>query len=108
MTTVDVDPTSTGQPASVGAGEPDFEERTDRLIEKAKVLIPTLRARAQEAEALRYQPPQTVKDAEFLMDALTPRVWGGQGLGSRALCEVARVLAHGDTSAAWTLAFLME
>jgi NADPH2:quinone reductase len=108
MTTVDVETVRTGEPASVGAGQPDFEERTDRLIEKAQVLIPTLRARAQEAEALRYQPPQTVKDAEFLMDALTPRVWGGQGLGSRALCEVSRVLAHGDASAAWTLAFLIE
>src|SRR5689334_10280779 len=100
MTTVEAEPVRPGQPASIGAGQPDFEERTDRLIEKAKVLIPTLRARAQEAEALRYQPPQTIEDAEFLMDALTPRVWGGQGLGSRALCEVARTLAHGDTSAA--------
>ncbi|WP_106815053.1 zinc-binding dehydrogenase [Microbacterium timonense] len=108
MSIVEAAKAPTGSPASVGAGDPDFEEATDRLIERAKVLIPTLRARAQEAEALRYQPPQTVKDAEFLMDSLTPRVWGGQGLGSRALCEVSRVLAHGDTSAAWTLAFLIE
>ncbi|MFI5957354.1 zinc-binding dehydrogenase [Cryptosporangium sp. NPDC051539] len=108
MTTVESHPVRAGEPASVGAGQPDFEQRTDRLIEKAKVLIPTLRARAQEAAELRHQPAQTIQDAEFLMDALTPRVWGGQGLGSRALCEVARVLAHGDASAAWTLAFLIE
>ncbi len=108
MTTVEAVQTPTGSPASVGAGDPEFEAATDRLIERTKVLVPTLRARALEAEALRYQPPQTVKDAEFLMDSLTPKVWGGQGLGSRALCEVSRVLAHGDTSAAWALAFLIE
>jgi 3-hydroxy-9,10-secoandrosta-1,3,5(10)-triene-9,17-dione monooxygenase len=85
-----------------------FEKATDRLIERTRVLVPTLRARALEAQQLRYQVPQTIKDAEFLMDALVPKVWGGQGLGSRALCEVARVLAHGDASSAWTLAFLME
>ncbi|WP_403022783.1 zinc-binding dehydrogenase [Salinibacterium sp. GXW1014] len=96
------------EPASYGAGDPEFDATTDRFIERAKVLIPTLRARAQEAEALRYQPPQTIKDAEFLMDMLTPKVWGGHGLGSRALAEVSRVLAHGDTSAAWALGFLIE
>ncbi|MER2133324.1 MAG: zinc-binding dehydrogenase [Arthrobacter sp.] len=108
MSIAEVTRTAAAEPASYGAGDPEFEAATDKFIERAKVLVPTLRARAQEAEALRYQPPQTIKDAEFLMDILTPKVWGGHGLGSRALSEVSRVLAHGDTSAAWTLGFLIE
>jgi alkylation response protein AidB-like acyl-CoA dehydrogenase len=90
------------------AGQREFDVATERLIERARALAPSLRARAEQAEALRRQPDETIRDAEPFMNALVPKKWGGLGLGARALCEVARELAHGDASAAWTLAFLME
>jgi 3-hydroxy-9,10-secoandrosta-1,3,5(10)-triene-9,17-dione monooxygenase len=86
----------------------DFQQATDALIERARQLVPVIRARAAEAEALRRLPDETMADAEAFFPALVPKRWGGMGLGSRALCEVARELAHGDASTAWTVAFLME
>ncbi|MGY1815209.1 zinc-binding dehydrogenase [Blastococcus sp. SYSU D00820] len=90
------------------AQQEEFDARTDRLIEQARELAPKLRVRALEAETLRRQPDETIRDAEVFMDALVPKKWGGQGLGLRALAEVSRELAKGDVSAAWALAFLME
>lgn len=88
--------------------EDEFGRTTDALIEHARRIAPDIRARSFEAEALRRQPEETMNDAEPFWPALVPKVWGGLGLGARALCEVARELAHGDASAAWTVAFLME
>lgn len=88
--------------------DPDTELATERLIEQARKLGPVLRARADEAENLRHMPPDLVKEIEELVTALVPKRWGGLGLGLRALAEVARELAHGDASMAWTIAFLMD
>lgn len=86
----------------------EFRRTTDALIEHARKIAPDIRARSFEAETLRRQPAETMADAEPFWPALVPKVWGGLGLGARALCEVARELAHGDASTAWTVAFLME
>lgn len=84
------------------------DPQTERLIQRARELAPVLRARAGEAEALRHMPDDLTKEVEDLVTALVPKRWGGQGLGLRALAEVARELAHGDASMAWTIAFLMD
>ena len=86
----------------------EFELATDRLIERARELVPRVRASADETEALRRLPESTMADVEVFMDALVPKRWGGQGLGLRALCEVARELAHGDASTSWITSFFME
>lgn len=88
--------------------DPDFALVTDQLIERARELAPRIRARSAEAEALRRMPDETLAEAEVFLPALVPKRWGGMGLGARALCEVARELAHGEASSAWTIAFLME
>lgn len=94
--------------SSILTEEQSFEAATDRLIERARELAPAIRARSAEAESLRRLPDETMKDVEVFLDAIVPKVWGGQGLGLRALCEVARELAHGDAATAWTASFLME
>ncbi|MCC6826717.1 MAG: acyl-CoA dehydrogenase family protein [Novosphingobium sp.] len=83
---------------------------TDELIRRAEALVPGIRQRSREAEMLRRLPDATMKEVEEagLIEALSPRSFGGHGLGLRALCEVARTLAHGDTSTAWVVSFLME
>lgn len=86
----------------------EFREATDAVLAKAWELVPKLEARAREAETLRRMPEQTIKDAEPLWPMLVPKRWGGLGLGSRAICETARILAHGDASSAWALSFLIE
>jgi 3-hydroxy-9,10-secoandrosta-1,3,5(10)-triene-9,17-dione monooxygenase len=88
----------------------DMDDKTDLLIERAAALVPGLRARAEESEAMRRLSDVTIDEAREaeLFQALVPRRWGGHGLGLRAVCEIARVLAHGDASAAWTIAFLIE
>ncbi|MBF2714134.1 hypothetical protein GOZ80_18175 [Agrobacterium vitis] len=86
----------------------DFRQATDAILTKAWDLAPKLRERARETELLRRMPEQTMADAKDLWNMLVPKRWGGLGLGSRAICETARILAHGDASSAWALSFLIE
>jgi len=81
---------------------------TEKLVELARELAPTFRERARDAERLRRMPDDLLPLIEPFLGAVVPKRWGGQGLGARALCEVARELAHGDGSMAWTTSFLME
>jgi alkylation response protein AidB-like acyl-CoA dehydrogenase len=83
---------------------------TAELLERAWAMVPALREAAQEAEAMRSTPDAIVELAAEagLLQALVPRRWGGHGLGLQVLCEAARILSHGDASAAWTITFLME
>ena len=83
---------------------------TDRLVERVASLAPLIRARAREAESLG-RVTDDVMEALAQADvfrALTPKRFGGLGLGLRCLCEVARVAANADTSTAWVACFLME
>ena len=89
---------------------PDKGQLTELLIRRAGEMLPAIRSRAKGAEARRAVHQETIEDAvqAGLMQALTPARFGGPGLGLDALCEVARVLAQGDASTAWTIAFMME
>jgi alkylation response protein AidB-like acyl-CoA dehydrogenase len=80
------------------------------MIARAERLVPMIRERARDAEELRRLPDEAMREVEEagFLQMLVPKRWGGMGLGLRALCEVARVLAHGDSSAAWTIAFMIE
>ncbi len=86
------------------------QDLTTELLSRASDLVPVVRARARRSEELGKLPDETMDDiaeAGFL-HALTPKRWGGSGLGMDVVNEVARELARGDTSTAWTVSFLME
>lgn len=94
----------------ISADVSDPEMMGEILISRARAMVPALRARARDAERQRCQPREAIEEAEAagLLRTLVPKRWGGYGLGLRPLCEIARVLAQGDASAAWTIAFLIE
>jgi alkylation response protein AidB-like acyl-CoA dehydrogenase len=75
----------------------------EELIERARALVPTLRARADAAEILRRVPDETIAD---LVAAGFPRIcqperFGGGQCGWDALCAATMELAHGDGAQAW-------
>jgi len=78
------------------------------LVEAATALIPTLRSRAAEADALARLPDATVADLEQanLLSLLVPKIYGGQQCSLRTFMDVVVEIARGDGSTAWTLAVL--
>src|SRR5579885_467643 len=94
------DAATTARRRSAGqAPRPSREE----LIARAEALVPTLRARAGEAETQRRCPEETVADlgAAGLLRICQPARFGGYEHGWDVLCEVSRVLARGCGSQAW-------
>ena len=83
---------------------PSFE----MLRARARALVPTLRARAVEAEALRRIPDETIADLHKsgLFRMLQPRRVGGSELPYRALIDLIAIIAEGCGSTAWVLANL--
>jgi len=79
-------------------------------LDRVASLVPTIRSHAQASEEARRVATEVIDAAvdAGLFSALVPARWGGQGLGLRDLAEAARILAHGDASASWALAFLIE
>src|SRR5271165_5848396 len=86
------------------ATPPRFEE----LLARAEALIPVLRERAPEAEALRRLPDETIADlhSSGLFRMLQPARVGGSELPYRALFELTAVIGQGCGSTAWVLANL--
>lgn len=80
------------------------------LYTQAYALVPLLRERATAAEQARRVQPETIAQAQEmgLLDLMVPVSYGGKGLGVRELCETARILSHGDASAAWVIAFIIQ
>jgi len=76
--------------------------------ERARALVPVLRARAGEAERLRRVPDDTIADlhASGLFRMLQPKRVGGAELPYRALVELGAILAEGCGSTAWVAANL--
>lgn len=83
------------------AGGSAISEAT--LLDRARSMVPTLRARAVAAEALRRLPPET--DAEFraagLYRVLQPSAYGGFELEYGAHTTIAMEIARGCASSAW-------
>src|SRR5690606_25593085 len=76
---------------------------SSELIGRAHDLLPTLKARAAETEALRRPHDDTIRD---LIDAgivqmLVPKRWGGAESDLKTVYEVVDVLAQGCISTAW-------
>jgi alkylation response protein AidB-like acyl-CoA dehydrogenase len=88
----------------------DAASATEVLLERLEALSPLVRERAREAEAQGRVTDDVFAalEASEVFKALTPRRWGGLGLGLRCLCEAARTVARADASTAWVTCFLME
>lgn len=73
------------------------------LIEKAEALIPTLKARAQQADLDGKVPNESVADIEAagLFRVLQPKRWGGYELDPRVFYRIQMTLARGCMSTAW-------
>lgn len=80
----------------------------DRVLEAAERLIPTLRARAAEADDLRRVSEETYADLvnAGLLDVLKPKEFGGLELDDHAHAMVALTLARGCASTAWIFSIL--
>ncbi len=78
------------------------------LVTTATSLIPTLRSRSSETDALARLPGSTIADIEKaqLFDILVPKMYGGLQCSLRTFMDVVVELGRGDGSAAWTLALL--
>lgn len=80
----------------------------DTLLEHANALVPTLRARLPEAQALRRVPDATIAD---FVDAgffrmLQPRAFGGLEVHPNTFFDVQVAIATGCASSAWVMSVL--
>jgi 3-hydroxy-9,10-secoandrosta-1,3,5(10)-triene-9,17-dione monooxygenase len=73
------------------------------LIERARRLIPALKARAAQADQDCKLPDATVADLQEagLFRALQPRQWGGHEVDLRTFFEIQMALAEGCMATAW-------
>jgi len=73
------------------------------LLDRALALVPTLRERAAEAEALRQMPAETIAGlrASGLIRIGNPERYGGHGIDYDLMFEVAWELGRGCASTAW-------
>ncbi|MDB5593631.1 MAG: acyl-CoA dehydrogenase [Hyphomicrobiales bacterium] len=82
----------------------------DSMLARADALVPVLRARAAEAEALGRCPDATVADyvETGLLRVCQPIAYGGYEMGYDVLCDVIQRLAHGCASQAWVYMVLAD
>jgi 3-hydroxy-9,10-secoandrosta-1,3,5(10)-triene-9,17-dione monooxygenase len=78
------------------------------LVGAARSLIPALRSRSSETDALARLPDSTIADLEKtqLFGMLVPKRYGGLQCSLRTFMDVVVELGQGDGSAAWTVALL--
>jgi alkylation response protein AidB-like acyl-CoA dehydrogenase len=78
----------------------------DDLLARAQELVPALRARAPEADALRRLPAETVRDLKVsgLARVLQPARYGGCQAPFAAMSDILRAIGRGCGSTAWCLA----
>ena len=96
-------------PVTVDTAKSRVLPTTDiNLVSSATSLIPTLRSRSSETDALARLPGSTIADLEKaqLFDMLVPTMYGGLQCSLRTFMDVVVELGRGDGSAAWTVALL--
>lgn len=73
------------------------------LIEKARALVPTIKARAQEAEQNGHVHDETMAaiSKAGLLRVLQSKNYGGYELAPEVFYEIQSILAEGDMSVAW-------
>jgi alkylation response protein AidB-like acyl-CoA dehydrogenase len=87
------------------SGADDAADAKAALFERARALVPTLRARASEAERQRRIPAETNRDfrAAGFYRVLQPRMFGGYELDYGTHMELAAEVARGCPSSGWAL-----
>lgn len=86
----------------------DVTPTADQLVERARELIPMLRATAAEVEKARRVPTSTVRafqEAGFFR-ILQPKRWGGWEMDVRVFYQVLMELGRGCGSSAWVMMIL--
>ena len=83
-----------------------MQEKTPQeleLIERARSLVPKLKARAAQADRDYKVPVETVQEMQELglFRALQPKAFGGYEIDLRAFFEIQMTLAEGCMSTAW-------
>lgn len=91
-----------------GLGLPTPALSHDDAVAAARAIAPRLAAYAAEADRLRTLPAEAVRllDGARLFDVLTPRVWGGGGLGFATALLTTEELSRGCASAGWLRAVM--
>ena len=80
----------------------------EEAIDRARKLVPQLRARAAAAEAARAMSEETIADlhASGVIRSMQPKRWGGMELDFVAYVDFPLELSRGDASVGWNLANL--
>lgn len=83
----------------------DKDKIREQLFQRASELVPVLRKRATEAEALGRLPEETIQDFQEagFFRILQPSKWEGYELTPHDFFEVQTKLAEGCMSSAWVL-----
>jgi 3-hydroxy-9,10-secoandrosta-1,3,5(10)-triene-9,17-dione monooxygenase len=91
-----VAPLESGNPSSEG------------LVERARAMIPALKARSAAATAQRRLPVETVREMQEagFFRVLQPARWGGYEMDPQVFFEIQTTLAEGCMSTAWTYGVL--
>lgn len=99
---------TTAPPPSAPSGGHRPPLTHEEAVAAARALAPRLRDHAPEADRLRTLPGEAVRllDEAHLFDILTPRAWGGSGLGFDTALLVTEELSRGCASAGWVRAVL--
>jgi alkylation response protein AidB-like acyl-CoA dehydrogenase len=80
----------------------------EALLQRAADMVPLLKTRAREAEALRHVPEETIRELKDagLFQIATPRRFGGNGHEIDLAYRVAMELGRGCGSTAWCFSVL--
>ncbi len=75
----------------------------EMLVERARAMIPALKARAKQATAQRRIPDETIAEmqAAGFFRILQPRRWGGYEMNPNVFFDVQKLLAQGCMSTGW-------
>jgi 3-hydroxy-9,10-secoandrosta-1,3,5(10)-triene-9,17-dione monooxygenase len=86
----------------------DMDPTPEKLMARARALLPPIAARRDAADRLRDLPPETVAEIRDagLFRAFQPATWGGLQLDPRALLDLQNVFAAVCPSTAWVYGVL--
>ncbi len=89
--------------ATVAKTEFFSDPTADELVERARAMIPTLKARAKQAIADRKVPDETIAEmqAAGFFRILQPRRWGGYEMHPNTFFDVQKLIAEGCMSTGW-------